>query len=214
MGRPKEHDEATGAALLDAAERIVEADGMAELSVRRVAELAGTSTRAVYAVFGSKDGLIVALGRRAFDRLAAAMDELPAGDDPAMDLVESGVRVFRRLVVHHPALFKIGVQHNDVPAELIPQFRDEAANALARLHWRVQRLHERRPLDDRSISEATTQFHALCEGLAALELRGILASGQEEHIWRNALTALIAGISSPLERSPRSAARTRKRASH
>ena len=207
VGRPKEHDAATGAALLDAAERIVEADGMAELSVRRVADLAGTTTRAVYAVFGSKEQLIVALGRRAFDWLADAMDQLPASDDPVADVVESGVRVFRRLVTEHPALFKIGVQHHDVPAELVPQFRAEATNALARLHSRFQRLHEHRHLADRSTSEATTQFHALCEGLAALELRGILTGGQEEHIWRNALTALIAGFSSPLEESQRSAAR-------
>ena len=213
VGRPKEHDAATGAALLDAAERIVEADGMAELSVRRVADLAGTTTRAVYTVFGSKDGLIVALGRRAFDWLADAMDQLPASDDPVMDLEESGVRVFRRLVAQHPALFKIGVQHNDVPAELVPQFRAEAANALARLHARFQRLHEHRHLDDRNISEAATQFHALCEGLAALELRGILTSGQEERIWRSALSALIAGMSSPVKQSPRSAVRMPARAS-
>src|SRR5215207_9476693 len=52
VGRPKEHDAATGEALLDAAEHIVERGGMAALSVRRVADRAGTTTRAVYAVFG------------------------------------------------------------------------------------------------------------------------------------------------------------------
>lgn len=205
MGRRKEHDATTGAALLDAAERIVEADGLAALSVRRVADLAGTTTRAVYAVFGSKEGLIVALGRRAFDWLAEAMDELPSRDDPVTDLAESGVRVFRRLVIDHPALFKIGVQHSDVPSELVRQFRAEASNALARLQSRFHRLQEHRLLGDRSISEAALQFHALCEGLAALELRGILASGEEERIWRDALTALIAGLCSPVAQSPRSA---------
>src|SRR6266545_5393910 len=111
VGRPREHDEDTGSALLDAAERIVETDGVAGLSVRRVADEAGTSTRAVYTVFGSKEGLIVALGRRTFDWLASAVDELSVRDDPVEDLAEAGVRVFRRLVVNHPALFTIGVQH-------------------------------------------------------------------------------------------------------
>ena len=53
MGRPREHDAGTAAALLDAAERIVESEGLAALSVRRVADEVGTTTRAVYSLFGS-----------------------------------------------------------------------------------------------------------------------------------------------------------------
>ena len=66
MGRPREHDERTAERLLDAAERIVEAKGLDSLSVRVVAHATGTTTRAVYSLFGSKDGLVVALGKRAF----------------------------------------------------------------------------------------------------------------------------------------------------
>ena len=194
MGRPREHDAATGTALLDAAEHIVEIDGLNGLSVRRVAELAGTTTRAVYAVFGSKDGLILGLGQRAFDWLSTSMDELPSTADPAFDLAESGVRVFRRLIVDHPALFKIGIQHLDVPPDLIEGFRADASRALAKLHSRFERLDRHGLLDERDISEAVCQFHALCEGLAALELRAILPRGQEERIWREGLTALISGF--------------------
>jgi AcrR family transcriptional regulator len=195
VGRPKQHDATTGEALLNAAEAIVERDGLPALSVRRVAEHAGTTTRAVYAVFGSKEGLIVALGRRAFDWLRDTIDQVPATDDPAGDLAESGVRVFRRFVVEHPALFRVGIQHTDVPHELIEQFRADADNALARLHERFERLHACGLLGDRTINEAAYQFHALCEGLAAIELRYVLRTGEEERIWRDALTALIAGFS-------------------
>ena len=70
MGRPREHDEQTRAALLAAAEQIVADGGPAALSVRAVAEAAGTTTRAVYSLFGSKDGLLVeALARDAFEFL-------------------------------------------------------------------------------------------------------------------------------------------------
>ncbi len=213
VGRPKEHDARTGEALLDAAELLVEEQGMAMLSVRRVAESAGTTTRAVYAVFGSKEGLVVALGRRAFEWLADAVDEVPSSDDPITDLAECGIRVFRRLVVEHPALFKIGVQRSEVPAELVPRFRTEADNAMARLQSRFERLREHGLLDDRSISEAALQFHALCEGLAAIELRAAHTAGLEERIWRDALTALIAGFSSPEPSAPRSSTRRHVRAS-
>ena len=45
MGRIRVHDEATAAALLDAAEQIVQADSIEALTVRRVADKTGTTTR-------------------------------------------------------------------------------------------------------------------------------------------------------------------------
>ena len=96
MGRPREHDEATRAALLEATERLVARGGAAALSVRAVAEEAGTTTRAVYSLFGSKDGLLVdAIARRAFEFLHAEIGKLEETDDPAADLVAVGVRAYR-----------------------------------------------------------------------------------------------------------------------
>jgi AcrR family transcriptional regulator len=95
VGRPKEHDERTAAALLSAAEHIAKQDGVAALSVRRVAHEVGTSTRAVYSLFGSKEGLVGALGARAFDLLGAAITALPQAGEPVTDLVQAGL-AFRR----------------------------------------------------------------------------------------------------------------------
>jgi len=69
MGRRRIHDEATADALLDAAEAILEAEGLEALTVRRVADEVGTTTRAVYSSLGSKDALLTGLGMRAFDLL-------------------------------------------------------------------------------------------------------------------------------------------------
>ena len=91
MGRPREHNQDTATALLATAERTVEAHGLAALSVRAVAAEAGTTTRAVYSLFGSKDGLVVALGMRAYELLGAAVAGLPVTDDPAADLVDAGL---------------------------------------------------------------------------------------------------------------------------
>jgi AcrR family transcriptional regulator len=193
VGRPREHDERTAIALLDAAERIVEEDGLDMLSVRRVANEVGTTTRAVYSLFGSKDGLVVALGVRAFDLLRAAIDSLPATDDPAGDLVEAGVVVFHRFVLRHPALFQLGVQRLAVPPELAYQFRGAAESALGGLRSRIARLADARQLGARSMPDAIFEFHALCAGLAALELRTATPQGEAERIWRDALAALVAG---------------------
>jgi AcrR family transcriptional regulator len=48
MGRPREHDAATRARLLSAAARLSADEGWSAVTVRRVAEEAGTTTRAVY----------------------------------------------------------------------------------------------------------------------------------------------------------------------
>ncbi|HET8630012.1 MAG TPA: TetR/AcrR family transcriptional regulator [Thermomicrobiales bacterium] len=193
MGRPKVHDERTALALLAAAERLVAEDGLEALSVRRVAGAAGTTTRAVYSLFGSKEGLVVALGVRAFDLLRAALEALPATDDPAGDLVEAGAVVFRRFVLEHPALFRLGVQHVAVPADLAQGFRAAAEHALDGLQGRVARLADAQRLGACPPREAGCAFHALCEGLAALELRGALPRDAAERVWRDALAALVAG---------------------
>jgi hypothetical protein len=122
------------------------------------------------------------------------MDALPATDDPAADLVEAGVGVFRRLVVEHPSLFKVGVQHAEVPPELASKFRASADHALQRLESRLVRLQDSGLLEGRTVRDAACEFHALCEGLAALDLRGAICPGAEERIWRDALTALVAGF--------------------
>lgn len=195
MGRPRVHDQKTAEALLDAAEQMIEADGPDGLSLRRLAGQTQTTTRAVYSLFGSKDGLVAALAHRAFVMLGAGIRALPASEDPAADLVEAGVVVFRRFAVDHPSLFKLAFQHLEAtPGQVWPDLRPVQQAALAGLHQRIARFGEASGLADRTMSEVTIGFHALCEGLAALELRGVLPAGEEERIWRHALTALVSGL--------------------
>ena len=166
----------------------------AGLSMRAVADQVGTATRAIYSLFGSKDGLITALGVRAFDLLGAAVDAVPVTDDPAADLVEAGVEGFRRLFIDHPALFRLGVQQIDVtPAQLI-EIRVAAQHAWVALQTRVERLQRERQLASTDAHEAAKAFHALCEGLAAIELRGFLSEETADRQWRAALTALVTGL--------------------
>jgi len=189
---PREHNEDTAAALLDAAERIAEEEGLGAVSVRGVANEVGTTTRAVYSLFGSKDGLVTALGVRAFDLLGAAVADVPETSRPAADLVEAGL-VFRRFAREHPALFHIGIQHIDVPDESGRGFAGAAWRALAVLHDRIRRLGHAARLGERGVEEAAWEFHALCEGLASLEARCLLRPGDADRLWRDALLAPVRG---------------------
>jgi AcrR family transcriptional regulator len=189
VGRPRRHGSETAERLLDAAERIVEAEGLDALTVRRVADEVGTTTRAVYSVFGSKDGLVVALGIRAFDFLRETIAVVPETDDPAADLVEAGVRVFRRFAIEHPSLFEVGFR------ECLPdRVRDAADAALTGLIHRVERLEAAGLLGARTVPDGVLAFHSLCEGLASVELRGWLLDIDGEALWRDALEALVRGF--------------------
>ena len=193
-GRPREHDEETALALLDEAERLVEAEGAAALTVRRVAEGVGVSTRAVYSVYGSKDGLLVALGARGFDMLLRRITELPRLDDPVDDLVEAGIAVFRRFTTEHPALFRVAIQWSIPDQALAARFREEAWQAWAGLTARIEPLEQAGLLGGRSVHEAALEFHALCEGLAAVEARGMFGTRDAERLWREGLGALVRGF--------------------
>jgi AcrR family transcriptional regulator len=194
MGRPRLHDARTAAALLDQAERIVEAEGLDALTVRRVATAAGTTTRAVYTAFGSKEALVIALGAHGFHLLREALEARPETAEPAADLVEAGVAVFRRFATEHPTLFRISIQRALPDPGLFAGYVDAARVALAALHRRLARLEAAGRLGERSVRDAAVEFHSLCEGLAAMELRGMFRAGEEERIWRDALGALVRGF--------------------
>jgi AcrR family transcriptional regulator len=195
MGRRRLHDEATASNLLEAAEVIVERDGLQGLTVREVAEACGTSTRAVYSSLGSKQALVAGLGIRAFDLLGATVTGLPVTDDPVADLVRAGSQGFRSFALAHPTLFRIGVQQTALAPETVRAIIPAAEQALTSLHARVRALQDRGGLGGRTISDASWQFHAACEGLAALELRGTVDSGHAACQWDDALRALVTGWS-------------------
>jgi len=196
MGRPRVHDEATAQALLAAAERIVEDDGIDGLSLRRVAHEVGTTTRAVYSVIGSKEALLAALGRRAFEILEKELDALPTTSDPADDLIQAGL-MFRRFALEHPSLLQIGFQHAPIAPEVAADFRPVQSRALRGLIARVERLNQASGLAGRPVMDVVFAFDALTEGLATIELRHVLPDSREERIWRHALDALVHGFTQP-----------------
>jgi len=217
MGRPREHDEQTRAALRAAAERLVAEGGPAALSVRAVADAAGTSTRAVYSLFGSKEGLLVdALAQEAFVFLFTEIGKLVETDDPVADLVDVGAVAFRRLVLEHPALYRIAFQRVVPELDGGPELVATRQKAWDQLVAKVTRLEEAGLLGQKPVTEAAVEFIAMLEGLGNAELRGavlrLLPEGSEEQAWRNGLTTLVRGFAAASGPNPRPrAAASRKR---
>ena len=210
-GRPKEHGPKTREALLDAAEEIVAAAGPDSLSLRTVAARAGTTTRAVYSLFGSKDGLLVALAVRAIHVLDEGLRKQRETDDPAADLVDLGVNMYRRFVLDHPSLYRLAFQRIVPELPLGPEFFDAREETFGRLGAKAQRLIDAGQMVDRTAREGAVEFNALCEGLANAELRGgAMAPGRQDEIWRRAFDSMVSGFSVP-HAAHRIGARRRKR---
>jgi AcrR family transcriptional regulator len=74
--------ERTRTSILDAAAALLERDGYAGSTLRQIAEAAGVSVETVYATFGSKTALFVALGERNLE--AAIRTAVPGGDMRAL----------------------------------------------------------------------------------------------------------------------------------
>ena len=197
MGRPREHDDATRVALLAAAERLIDEHGPDAASVRAVADEVGTTTRAVYSVFGGKQGLLETLATRLFEVLGAAIDAVPVTGDPAADVVEVSVAGFRRTALEHPSLYRL-VFFRMIPAlELGPAYAEAGSAAFARLEARVARLAAEGRLGRWTVRDAAHAVHALTEGLASMEIRGgMLDPATAEGVWRDAIDALLRGFAS------------------
>jgi AcrR family transcriptional regulator len=72
--------ERTSRHVLDAAHAFIEAHGVEQLSMRRLAEEAGVSVRTLYNHFGDKEGLLTALVQRSLDSIDVAVHHLTATD--------------------------------------------------------------------------------------------------------------------------------------
>ncbi|MDN5860540.1 MAG: TetR/AcrR family transcriptional regulator [Pseudonocardia sp.] len=211
MGRPRVHGAATGAALLDEALTLLRKGGPAAVSVRAVAEAAGTSVRAVYTVFGSKQALIDALAQRGYNRLSALVNGVEQTEDPAGDLMAAGLRGFRAFALEEPALFRLTFEQ--IPAELLAH--EDVARAgydsYRALRARIRRLRDKGGVHPRRTDEACCfAFHATCQGLASSEMAwwrppdgpGLWAMFDVTDltpVWRDTLTGLVERFTLPPE---------------
>ena len=193
MGRPKEHNAATRAALLQAAEQMIATHGMDALSIRGVADAVGTTTRAVYSLFESKAGLLQALAVRLFELLDEAIGTVALTDDPREDLAAAAIDGFRRVAIEHPSLYSLVFLRVVPDLQLGSDFSAVASATFARLEALVARVAED-GAGDIDVPQLALAVHALTEGLASVELRQGVANPAAEQLWHDSVIALVDGF--------------------
>jgi AcrR family transcriptional regulator len=189
VGRPREHDATTRERLLAAAARLSADEGWEAVSVRRVAEQAGTTTRAVYSLFGSKQGLEEALHRSMFERLRELLRQAPKTDDPRADLLALR-HAYRTWATERPERYAALMRFTGPrAAPRSPEGVDLAHAATDDLRQAIARCAEAGLLADADVEALTIRWRAVAHGLAEFENHAVLTEGDEA--WRSVFTALI-----------------------
>jgi len=93
------------AALLNAAETVLDRDGTSGVTIRAVASQADVSPMGVYNRFENKDGLVAALAIRALEQLGQVID-VADGDDP-VERFRQACRNYREFALRHPARYSL-----------------------------------------------------------------------------------------------------------
>jgi AcrR family transcriptional regulator len=193
MGRPKEHGEATRAALLSRAGELLQREGPGALSLRRLAAECGTTTRAVYSLFGGKEGLLSAMYREMGNTLTHLHAAVPAQRDVITELTELCL-AYRASVRKYPMLYPL--LFGDVPG-FVPRAKDraEARRGFFRVLSTLRRGIEEGLFPGRTVEDIAYELWALVHGLASLEIKGALGKPkQAERRWLDATNNLVTGF--------------------
>jgi AcrR family transcriptional regulator len=194
--------------VLRVAVALLESEGATQLTTRRVAEQAQTSTPAVYELFGDKAGLVREIFFEGFRMLRARFDEVAESDDPRADLA-SVLAAFRAFLRENAVLSELMFARRFTDFDPGPSDR-EAGDAVRELI-----VGQVRRCIDASVlaGDATDIAHVLVsatQGLAATELAGWLGSSNAsvQRRWDLAIRAMLDGFGAPGGQRSRAARRS------
>ncbi len=92
-------------AVLEAAGRLLQAEGPDALSIRKIAAEAGVAPMSIYNHFGGKHGVVEALFQQGFEAMTASLRAIEAGDP--VERFRLGMRCYRRFALDHPAVYAV-----------------------------------------------------------------------------------------------------------
>ncbi|WP_406689543.1 WHG domain-containing protein [Saccharopolyspora sp. ID03-671] len=175
MPRPRTHDEKLRDRLLEEAGRRVAEEGPTSLSLRRLAADAGTSTSAVYSLFGGKSELIRAVFLEASRRFGERLATVETSDDPADDLRRLGL-AYREFAVANPNLYAVLFSRPMPDFEPDEDAKRESLGNFTPLAEMVGTAIEKGVVEGEPGTVAMGLW-AIVHGLVTLELQGNLPEG-------------------------------------
>jgi AcrR family transcriptional regulator len=178
------------ASLLAATRAIFEAEGLAGLSVRRVADAAGCTTMLVYSRFGGKDGLVGAMFDQGFDTLAAAQQALGASRS-AKAHVLALCSAYRRVAHEYPHHYALMLGPHSGGFSPSPDSRQRAQHTFDHL---LQAVAATLPAGRRRgtrAREVAGRVLAFCHGWVTLERTQALGDAASDAAFTRGVQALL-----------------------
>ncbi|HVN51816.1 MAG TPA: TetR/AcrR family transcriptional regulator [Acidimicrobiales bacterium] len=157
--------------LLGAAGRLIATEGIAALTVRRIAAEAGSSTMGVYSRFGGKEGVVDALLYEGFEALRDALTARPDTDDPFEDMV-TGCAAYRDFARANPTRYQVMFATPMLGLEASPASIEMAAASFACVCAKAQRCLDAGVVAGYAAHEIASSVWAAAHGLVSLDLLG------------------------------------------
>jgi len=188
MPAVKTHTADLATRLVDEAGRLLAREGADALTLRRLATASGTSTMAVYTLYGDKQGLLRAMYRAGFDRLGTALRDAAAGghDGPLESLVALGL-AYRETALANPHLY--GLMFGAAVPGFVP---DDDAKAVADAAYAplvegVQRCLDAGVMGGTPAERIALHLWSVSHGMVSLELAGHLPAADPAAAYLEAL---------------------------
>jgi AcrR family transcriptional regulator len=180
--------------VLQAAMDMLASDGVAEFTTRKLARHAGTSTPAVYELFGDKAGVVREVFFEGFRLLRQYLDEVGPSQDPRAELI-SVIESLRRFARGHPVLADLMFSRPFADFDPGPAERRAGDDVRLFIVAVVRRCVRAGVLEGDEVDIAHV-IVAMAQGLAAQETAGWLGTSQEsrDRRWNLAVTALLDGL--------------------
>lgn len=200
MARPSSYDDQLRARLVEVTADTIARSGTEALSLRRLAAAAGTSTNAIYALFGSKPELVAAVVAEGLSSFGAAQ---AAALDPRRDSREDAVALghaYRDWALDHPALYMVMFGGRTVP-------KDRTAPGAAPvpgitpLVSAVERLVADGVVDGDSVPEVAWTIWSVAHGMVSLEIaEGMPRRVERRAVYDRALRVILDGWTAQVPR--------------
>jgi AcrR family transcriptional regulator len=191
--RPKTHDDALRARLLERAGELLSSEGPGALSLRRLAADVNTSTTAVYSLFGGKPALLNSVYEEAFRRFGERLAAVPQTDDPVEDIVQMGL-TYRLSALADPQFYLV------MFSKIVPDFepseetKEASAQTFLPVVRDVGRAVERGLFVQEPPQQIALAIWGVVHGLVSLELNGNMPPGVEiAPVYERALRAQTDG---------------------
>jgi AcrR family transcriptional regulator len=191
--RPRTPSADVHGAILDAAERLLEAGDPSALTVRGLAREAGVAPMGVYNHFDGKNGVVDALFRRGFESLAADLTIVMAVQDPR-DALGRGALRYRELALEHPATYAVMFLAAVPDFEPSEDAKAEAERAFGGLIATVERAMHAGVIAAGDAAATASVLWAGIHGAVALELAGICFVDDPAALYALLVDTLLDGL--------------------